>query len=329
MPINPHFDLGPPGLGLLATIGSIILIDIALSGDNALVIGAVASRLPRGLRFLAILWGGAGAIVLRIVLASVITLLLLVPLLQAAGGVVLMVIAIHLLMPQDEGPRFRARDRFLPAILTILAADVTMSLDNIIAIGALAKGNLAVLAIGLVFSMAVLFLASAVVARVIERLSILLDLASLVLAFTAANLVAADPLVGPHITPFFKQFGAGPFSGTLLLNAAFVLVVLLVDVGLRLRRSRRAAQALNAQEAASAVPRMASGVAARIHTDDVDLRTSVQLGADLNVGMNGAAAEGVYDATSGFDAPLVAPREAVGSRPLAAGGDGDDGMSAS
>ncbi len=119
----------------------------------------------------------------------------------------------------------------------------------------------------------------------------------------------------------------------MLLNAAFVLVVLLVDVGLRLRRARRASQALNAQEATSVVPRMASGVAARIHTDDVDLRTSMQLGADLNVGMNGAAAEGAYDATSGFDAPLdaplVAPREAVGSRPLAAGGDGDDGMPAS
>lgn len=326
MPINLRFDLSHPGLGLLATIGSIILIDIVLSGDNALVIGAVASRLPRGLRFLAILWGGAGAIVLRIVLASVITLLLSVPLLQAGGGVVLMVIAIHLLMPQDEGPRFQARDRFLPAILTILAADVTMSLDNIIAIGALAKGNLAVLAIGLLFSMAVLFLASAIVARIIERLSILLDLASLVLAYTAANLVAADPLVGPHITPFFNQFGAGPFSGTLLLNVAFVLIVLLVDVGLRLWRARRGAQTQNAQEAAFAVPRMASGVAARLHTDDVDLWTSARLGAEMNTGMNGATGEGVSVEPSGHDAP----REVVGSRPLtAAGGDGDDGTPAS
>ncbi len=326
MPINLRFDLSHPGVGLLATIGSIILIDIVLSGDNALVIGAAASRLPRGLRFLAILWGGAGAIVLRILLAGVATWLLSVQLLQAGGGVVLMVIAIHLLMPPDEGPRFRARDRFLPAILTILAADVTMSLDNIIAIGALAKGNLAVLAIGLLFSMVVLFLASAIVARIIERLSILLDLASLVLAYTAANLVAADPLVGPHITPFFNQFGAGPFSGTLLLNVAFVLVVLLVDVGLRLRRARRDEQAQNARVPPSAVPQVASGAAARLHTDDVDLWTSARLGADMNVGMNGAAGEGAYDEPSGHDAL----RQAVGSRPLtAAGDDGDDGTPAS
>jgi YjbE family integral membrane protein len=279
-----------------------------------LVIGAAASRLPRGLRFLAIFWGGIGAIVLRILLAGVATSLLLWPLLQAFGGIVLMVIAIRLLIPQDDGPHFRARDRFLPAILTILAADATMSLDNIIAIGALAKGNLAVLGIGLVFSMAVLFLASAIVARIIERVSILLDLAALVLAYTAANLVAADSFVGPHITSFFNQFDAGPFSGTLLLNAAFVLVVLLVDVGLRLWRARH-----TTREAASAVPPISSGAPTRIHTDDVDLRTSVQLGAGSSVGMNGADASSVYD--GGYDAP----REPVGSRPLTSSADGGDG----
>jgi YjbE family integral membrane protein len=314
MPIDLHFDLGPPGVGLLATIGSIILIDIVLSGDNALVIGAAASRLPRGLRLLAIVWGGVGAIVLRILLAGVATSLLLWPFLQALGGIVLVVIAIRLLMPQDDGPRFRARDRFLPAILTILAADATMSLDNIIAIGALAKGNVAVLGIGLLFSMLVLFLASAVVARIIERLSILLDLASLVLAYTAANLVAADPFVGPPITAFLDHVHVGPFFGTVLLNLALVLIVLLVDVGLRLWRARHAAHE------ASTVPPITSGAAARIHTDDVDLRTSVQRGVELNAGMNGAAAAATYDASSGYDAP----REAVGSRPLAASGDGDD-----
>src|SRR5262245_15814091 len=103
MPIDLHFDLGNPRLGLLATIGGIILIDIVLSGDNALVIGAAASRLPRGRRFLAILWGGAAAIILRIVLAGVATSLLQVQLLQAIGGAVLMVIAIRLLMPDDDG----------------------------------------------------------------------------------------------------------------------------------------------------------------------------------------------------------------------------------
>lgn len=251
MPGDLHFDLSQGGLSLLATIGSIILIDIVLSGDNALVIGAAASRLPRGLRFLAILWGGAGAIVLRIVLAGAATLLLQIQLLQAIGGVVLMGIAIHLLLPQ-EGPRIQARERFWPAVATILVADATMSLDNIIAIGALAKGDVVVLALGLLVSMLVLFLASAVIARVIERLAILLDLASLVLAYTAANLVLADPLVGPRITPFLDSINLGPLPRTFALNLGFVLLVLLVDIGLRAWRARQQQRA--AQPAEETLP---------------------------------------------------------------------------
>jgi YjbE family integral membrane protein len=293
MPGNLHLDLGQGGLSLLATVGSIILIDIVLSGDNALVIGAAASRLPRPLRFLAILWGGAGAIVLRIVLAGVATLLLQIPLLQAIGGIVLMGIAIHLLLPQD-GPRIQARDRFWPAIATILIADATMSLDNIIAIGALAKGNLVVLALGLVVSMLVLFLASAVIARLIERLAVLLDLASLVLAYTAANLVLVDPLVGQRLTPLLPAVDLGPLPTTLALNAAFVLIVLLVDIGLRVSRARhQAAEPL--PEAAALAPGS----------------------------MNGA-----YIDSATADAFAAPAREPVASRPLAAADGGDDGIPA-
>jgi YjbE family integral membrane protein len=303
LPSDLHFDLGQPSLGLLATIGGIILIDIVLSGDNALVIGAAASRLPRGLRFLAILWGGVAAIVLRIVLAAAATLLLQVPLLQAAGGIVLMGIAIHLLVPQDDGPHIRARDRFLPAILTILAADVTMSLDNIIAIGALAKGDLTVLAIGLLFSMAALFLASAVISRLIERLSILLDLASLVLAYTAANLVAADPIAQPYV----NRIGVGAISGDVVLHVVFVLVVLLADIALRVWQARRAP--------ARPAPTIASGVPARVHTDDADLRNSAQRAAWRDDGTLNGSANGTIIGGNGATAERA--REVVGSRPLA------------
>src|SRR5579884_2222997 len=120
---NLNVNPGQLGLGALATIGSIILIDIALSSDNALVIGAAASRLPRAQRILALLWGGIAAIVLRVVLASVATELLLVPLLQALGGLVIMVIAVRMLIPENE-THVNASDRFFPAIVTIIVADL-------------------------------------------------------------------------------------------------------------------------------------------------------------------------------------------------------------
>jgi YjbE family integral membrane protein len=219
-------------LGFVAAVGGIILIDIVLSGDNALVIGATASRLRSAQRFLAIVWGGAAAIVFRILLAAFFSFLLLVPLLQAIGGVILMIIAVRLLMPAGSGPRFAAHDRFLPAVLTILVADLTMSLDNIIAIGALAKGNVLLLAVGLLISMALLFAASALIARIIERVSILLDLAALVLAYTAANLIIADPLVKRYVD-------LSPYPRNLMVQGTCIAIIVLIDIGMRWARARR------------------------------------------------------------------------------------------
>ncbi|HZC07544.1 MAG TPA: YjbE family putative metal transport protein [Ktedonobacterales bacterium] len=181
----------------LLTLGSIILVDIALSGDNALVIGAAASRLTRSQRARALLWGGLGAAVLRITLTGVATELLLVPLLQTAGALVILVIAIRMLTPEqddDRSPR-RASDRLFPAILSILAADVTMSVDNVLAIGALARGNLPLLVIGLLISVALLLVASALVAQIISRFGWLIDLTALILGYLAAQLVTQDPIV--------------------------------------------------------------------------------------------------------------------------------------
>lgn len=186
---------------LLLSAGGILLIDMVLSGDNALVIGAAASRLSRGRRMLAITIGGLGAIIFRLILAVVATSLLLIPYVQAIGGIVLIFIAIRLLKPEDDAVDARsqeAKDRLLPAVLTILFADATMSLDNIIAVGALAKGNVPLLVIGVTVSMLFLFIASAVIARIIERFSWLIALAAGVLAWTAGSLFLEDPFVKTH-----------------------------------------------------------------------------------------------------------------------------------
>jgi YjbE family integral membrane protein len=224
----------PPQFGLtfFASAGGILLVDLVLSGDNALVIGATASRLPRARRMLAIVLGGVGAIFFRLLLASVATTLLQVSLLRAIGGVILLVIAIRLLIGQDDdqGDRFQAHERLLPAILTILLADATMSLDNVLAVGALAHGDIWLLVAGLILSMALLFVASALIAQIVERFTWLIDLAAVVLAWTAAGLVLDDTLVKSQF-PALEPWG-------LFIRLGAVAFVLVIDLILRLARGR-------------------------------------------------------------------------------------------
>jgi len=228
----PQFDLT-----FFASAAGILLIDLVLSGDNALVIGATASRLPRASRMLAIILGGVGAVFFRLILATVATELLQVPLLRAIGGVILIVIAIRLLVGQgdDQSARFESQNRLLPAILTILLADATMSLDNVLAVGALAHGDIWLLVAGLLVSMALLFVASALIARIVERFTWLIDLAAVVLAWTAAGLFLDDALVKSQL-PALEPWA-------LYVRLGAVALVLVIDLFLRLRRSRAAASA--------------------------------------------------------------------------------------
>ena len=144
--------------GWLSAIAGIVLVDLVLSGDNALIIGVVAAELPRKQRWMAIVVGGAGAILLRIGFAILATLLLQVPLLQAIGGVILIVIALRLLLSRNQSEASQdgrmVQKSFMMAVLTILAADAMMSLDNVLAVGALADGNILILASGLLLSIA-------------------------------------------------------------------------------------------------------------------------------------------------------------------------------
>ncbi|MBO0779602.1 MAG: YjbE family putative metal transport protein [Ktedonobacteraceae bacterium] len=231
----------------LGAIGSIILVDLVLSGDNALVIGAAASGLARRQRLWAIIFGGGGAIVLRILFTVIATLLLQLPLLQAIGGIVLIYIAIHLLVDRSKERRSKAEQiekgetrgptgkpaQFFPALLTILVADVTMSLDNVLAVGAIAAGELPLLAIGLLLSIGLLLAGSALIAELIRHLPWLLDVASLVLAWTASNMLLEDDRLNPILAqlPGF----------TVIVPAMVLVMVMLVDLWLW-RRDRRLVQ---------------------------------------------------------------------------------------
>lgn len=229
---------------IFAAIAGIALVDIVLSGDNALVIGAAAGKLPRTQRLIAIIWGGLGAVILRILLAIAATELLRVPLLQAAGGVVLFFVAIRLLLPEREQQQRKASDRLWPAIVTILLADVTMSLDNVIAVGALAAGHIELLIGGIMLSMLLLFIASTVIARLMDYFSWLLDVAALVLGWTAANLILEDPIVGARLNPI-------PRSDS-VLHVGFVGLIILIDLFLRAFRAQRA-RAISQERAGEAI----------------------------------------------------------------------------
>ena len=232
-------------IGFLGAIAGILLVDIVLSGDNALVIGAAAAKLPRRQRWLAIFWGGAGAIVLRIAFAFIASFLLQLAWIQAIGGVVLLIIAIRLLADrqhkqspdteeQDESSDFNERASvpdtsraFFPALLTILAADVTMSLDNVLAVGALSHGNLVVLSIGNFLSIVILLVGSALVAELIKLIPWLLDIAALVLAWTGASMMLHDLSLGAILDDYSWTGIAVP--------VATLGIVLITDVVLRLR----------------------------------------------------------------------------------------------
>jgi len=233
---------------LILAAGGIVLVDLVLSGDNALVIGAAAGRLPPAQRLQAIFLGGLGAIVFRAALAIGATELLLVPLLQAIGGVVLVVIAIRLVLPDgaDDGAGRRQSDKLLPAVFTILVADLTMSLDNVLAVGALAHGNLLLLVLGLLFSMTLLFVASALVAQLISRFTWLIGLAAGVLAYTAANLIIGDPIVSPLL--HLRMGSQGPTTiWALALQSALVVVVLAFAVIMLTRQGRQRMRARDAK----------------------------------------------------------------------------------
>lgn len=218
----------------LSAIAGIVLVDLVLSGDNALIIGVVAAELPRKQRWLAILVGGAGAILLRIGFAILATMLLQVPLLQAIGGVILIIIALRLLLGRNQSEASHdgrtVQKSFLMAVLTILAADAMMSLDNVLAVGALADGNILILASGLLLSIALVLAGSSLISRLMRRLPWLLDIASLILAWTAANMILSDLRLGPVLDTVAWTGVAIP--------ALTISTVLVVDIMQRVKARR-------------------------------------------------------------------------------------------
>jgi len=190
-------------------LGTIVWVNLLLSGDNAVVIALAARSLPVEQQRLAVFWGSAGAIVLRFVLTVFAVTLLGIPWLRLIGGLLLLLIGVKLLAPKDDEPEVASHDNLWSAVRIILLADLVMSLDNVIAVaaaaGAAAPGpefentRYLLLGLGLSISVPIVILGSVMTLRIMKRFPIIVFLGASLLGWIAGDLMVTDPAVADRI----------------------------------------------------------------------------------------------------------------------------------
>jgi YjbE family integral membrane protein len=203
-------------IGLL----KIVWINIILSGDNAVVIALAARSLPPAQQKKAVLFGSGAAVVLRIGLTVVAVRLLEIPYLQIVGGALLLYIGVQLLSEQggDEGEA-KHHGSLLAAVRTILIADLVMSLDNVIAVAAAAKGSMLLLVLGLAISIPLVVFGSTLMIRLMERFPVIVTLGAALIGWVGGETMASDSAIAPllHSQTWLHQFA--PALGAALVIA--------------------------------------------------------------------------------------------------------------
>jgi len=181
---------------------AIILIDLVLAGDNAIVIALAARNLPPQLQKKAIVWGTVGAIAVRSVMTLGVVWLLKIPGLMLVGGLGLVWIAYKLLADQDsEGHDGPVVTTFWGAMKTIMVADALMGVDNVLGVAGAAHGAMDLVVIGLLISVPIVVFGSSIVLKLVERFPIIIQLGAAVLAFTAAKMIVNEPWLDPVFDP--------------------------------------------------------------------------------------------------------------------------------
>ncbi len=190
------------GLLFLVSAVEIILIDLVLSGDNAIIIAMACRHLEPERRKWAFLLGASGAILLRIFFASIASFSIMkVPILSFVGGLVLLWIAVKLLIEGEQGQIIEPQRRMRSAVKTIILADVVMSLDNVLAVGAAAHGHVGLLVGGLMLSMTLLMVGSSVLAKLMSRYEFLTGVGAAIIAWVAGDMISG----GSEVKNFFPQ----------------------------------------------------------------------------------------------------------------------------
>jgi len=216
-------------------LGSIIWVNIILSGDNAVVIALAARSLPAEQQKKAVFWGSAAAIIMRIGLTIIALEMLKWPFLKLVGGCLLFYIGVTLLLEEDEdahGKGGAGKTGLMHAVRTILVADLVMSLDNVLAVAAAAKGNVPLLVIGLALSIPLIIFGSTLLLKVMERFPLLVTLGAALLGYLAGEMLLTDPALE-------KQIGVLPHSWVLIGGLIGAVGVVAVGTWLQKRRSRK------------------------------------------------------------------------------------------
>ena len=186
----------------LSALLAIILIDLVLAGDNAIVIALAARRLPAHLQTKAIIWGTVGAIVVRSAMTVGVVWLLQIPGLMLVGGLGLVWIAYRLLAPDSGGPSHEpSATTFWGAMKTIVIADALMGVDNVLGVAGAAKGSFDLVWIGLAVSVPIVVWGSTLVLKLVERFAFITYLGAGVLAYTAAHMIVSEPLLDELFDP--------------------------------------------------------------------------------------------------------------------------------
>jgi len=179
-----------------ARLASIVVIDLSLAGDNALVIALAVRSLPAREQWLGRVWGTAAAVGLRLLFIAVVSVLLSIPLLRAVGGLLLLWIAIRLVRPGGEAEgHVRHGTSLREAIWIIVVADVTMSLDNVLAVAAAAHGDMLLVSFGIALSLPIVVWGSGFLARLMTRQPWIIWIGGGILGYVAGEMITDDPVV--------------------------------------------------------------------------------------------------------------------------------------
>ena len=216
-------------LEFFMAIGMLVLLDLLLGGDNAVVIAMAANKLPAELRRKAIIIGTGGAVVIRLVMTLAAVWLLTIPYLQAIGGLILLPIAVKLLLPEKKDEHVTASDSLMGAVKTIIIADAAMGVDNVLAIAGASHGSFLLVVLGFLISIPIIVGGSTVIGRIMDRFPVVLYAGAGLLGWTAGSMIMHDKMVSSLI---------GWGDGSALIVQA-VLAAGVIAAGLLLSRRGR------------------------------------------------------------------------------------------
>jgi YjbE family integral membrane protein len=231
-------------------VGQIIMIDILLGGDNAVVIALACRKLPPAQRTKGIIWGTAGAIILRVILIFFALTLLAIPFLKLVGAILLVWIGVKLLAPDEDGHGdINASDKLWAAVKTIIVADLVMSVDNVIAIAGAAQSagehQMALVIFGLVVSIPIIVWGSQLVIKLMDRFPMIITAGGMLLGWIAGTMAVTDPAIVGHM-PLASELVEGKLPevvASVKYGAGIAGALLVLAIGVLVKRKRASAAA--------------------------------------------------------------------------------------